>query len=321
MRVAVATLPSRLAGAHEQLAVFPEDARVPVAAVTRLWAHTQDASTEQVHEWVRQLAARELLTVEDNRIVLHDLQRDFLLLRARSLRLLHHELLEAYRTLLPSSHSPWHRLPQDEPYILGHLIRHLIGAGDARAATTTATDLGYLAIRAFRDGPHAAERDVRSVAAIAPQDDAIGWVLELLTRWGHLLAGHDRLEELAATLLTRVTTPPPGIDTDMLSALLPVRVLIPRWGLPTAHPALRRVLEGHNDSVNGVAFSPDGASLASASDDGSVRLWDVANATQTTQLQGHHNWVNAVAFSPDGATLASAGGGPPPIRGVRLMLS
>ena len=180
MKVAVARLDPRLADAHEKLAVFPEDARVPVATVARLWAHTHDASAEQTREWVRQLAERELITMEGDRIVLHDLQRDFLLLRVRSLRLLHHELLQAYRTLLPSPRSPWRDLPRDEPHILEHLVWHLIGAGDMQAATATTTDLGYLAIRAFRDGPRAAERDVRSVAAIAPQDDAIAWVLELL---------------------------------------------------------------------------------------------------------------------------------------------
>ena len=37
-----------------------------------------------------------------------------------------------------------------------------------------------------------------------------------------------------------------------------------------------------------------------------LRLWDVASATDTTCLEGHTEEVNGMAFSPDGATLASA---------------
>jgi len=46
--------------------------------------------------------------------------------------------------------------------------------------------------------------------------------------------------------------------------------------------------------------------LASASDDKTVRLWDVETSTCLQTLQGHSDWVRAVAFSPDGVTLASA---------------
>ncbi len=67
-------------------------------------------------------------------------------------------------------------------------------------------------------------------------------------------------------------------------------------------------LKGHTGPVTSVAFSPNGLRLASASWDGTVKVWSVATGLEVRTFKGHTGLVISVAFSPDGTRLASASG-------------
>ena len=67
------------------------------------------------------------------------------------------------------------------------------------------------------------------------------------------------------------------------------------------------MLKGHRGCVRDIAFSPDGAILASVGDDNMARLWAVSSRQPIYSLKIHGGMrgVQAVAFSPDGGTLAA----------------
>ncbi len=80
------------------------------------------------------------------------------------------------------------------------------------------------------------------------------------------------------------------------------------WNFDGGSGKISATFTGHSDSVNSVAFSPDGL-LASGSKDGTIKLWDVSEMRDIAikTFREHSKGVNAVAFSPDGLMLATGG--------------
>ncbi|OQE20906.1 hypothetical protein PENFLA_c015G01918 [Penicillium flavigenum] len=97
-----------------------------------------------------------------------------------------------------------------------------------------------------------------------------------------------------------------GCISDVVGIIYTLR--LNTWRLPVVRhswsPNLQ-TLEGHSSSVNSVAFSPDRRTLASGSEDQTIKLWDTSTGIEQQTLEGHSDSISSVVFSPDARGLAS----------------
>jgi GTPase SAR1 family protein/sugar lactone lactonase YvrE len=79
-------------------------------------------------------------------------------------------------------------------------------------------------------------------------------------------------------------------------------------GQPPPGFNLRHTLRGHKGVITRIAWSPGGRTLASPSNDKTIRLWDAETGKLRRTIKGHGAYVNTVAWSLDGRTLVSGSG-------------
>ena len=77
------------------------------------------------------------------------------------------------------------------------------------------------------------------------------------------------------------------------------------WNTETAERTIKT--DGHAGTVAGVAFSPDGRTIASVSGDKTAKLWNAETGGEQLALEGHSGGIYGVAFSPDGSKIVTGG--------------
>ena len=160
---------------------------------------------------------------------------------------------------------------------------------------------GYIVKKAAHFGHESLAID-RVALGRTSRPDTMPWhTARVLTSGGRLLHGLTSERDIAATLLVAISRA--GADPTVIGRL---RDMVGAQGFNIRWAATESANDrSHTGAVAAVATH--GNALVSGGEDGTVRIWDLAEVRPVRQRHGHTGWVYAVAISPDGQTIASAG--------------
>jgi WD40 repeat protein len=294
---------------YRELAVFPPTEGVPQDPVLRLWRHTNGVTDREARKLLATLAQKALLLLAREaklcRVSLHDLQYAFLKASAQEkeggLTGLHQCLLAAYGK---ECGEDWANGP-DDAYYFQHLAYHLSQAGRLDALRRLLMDFTWLRARLAATDIQGLIKDYDFLG----EDSEISLVQGALRLSANALA-QDR-EQLTGQLTGRLL----GFDSPGIQGLLAqireaqtrvwIRPLTPSL-TPPGGPLLRTIITGHTRNITAVALGLDGRLAVSASEDKTLKVWDLDTGIELHTLTGHTRNVTAVALSLDGRFAISA---------------
>jgi WD40 repeat protein len=285
-----------------KLAIFPEDADIPLTVLEKLWRATHDLDEIGVEDLCVRLFDLSLVAALDlSRKVLrvHDVLRSILRTEAGvQLRTWNNQLLDAY------GFKKWWAIPAIERYLWQHVAWHFVEAGRMQELEGLLFDFRWL--QAKLDAT-----DVNSLLAdcdYLARHPAAGLLHGALRLSAHVLVKEKN--QLAAQMTGRLL----GCQSEHINQMLAsAAASAPRpWLKPLSSSLTRpggplvRTLEGHTDWVMAIAVAAEGQRVISGSNDWTLRVWNLSNGSLLQTLNLHSGGARSVAVTPDGERVVFA---------------
>lgn len=131
------------------------------------------------------------------------------------------------------------------------------------------------------------QREIHSLRGLDSKECVSTFIQQIHNR--SLTLGLDQLVQAASLRLTELQTPHLRL----------------RWRATRESPYLERTFIGHTGDINGVLMLPGERFIASASDDQTIRVWDLITGQLVRTVIAHEENVGTIALSPDGKFAAS----------------
>jgi WD40 repeat protein len=286
-----------------ELAILPEDAKVPFDVIEALWHETGDLDSDSTDDLITRLSRLSLLHELDRKartLRLHDNMVWYLRDRigVEGCRSAHDAIIRAFRRRCTVG---WETLPLGDSYGWRFVIRHLRAAGQDEVADQLLTNYAWIKTKLRASSPRVLfesylpegrDEGVRLIGR------AIGLSLQALAANPHELPRQvygrlGRIKHVTAAATVAFAKQ----DADFRPA--------PRWPGLTSPGAERLRLIGHQSHLNSASFSPDDSRIITGSDDCTTRIWDVKTGQELAVLRGHEQGVRTASYSADGMRIVT----------------
>ncbi|MEB3278889.1 MAG: WD40 repeat domain-containing protein [Lyngbya sp.] len=193
-----------------------------------------------------------------------------------------HQRLQQAQAAKKEAEAALQKMSQKQLMDRNRLLKQLLGL-----AILTAIGLGFTAKIAYK------QKQLANIATLTSASDALYFSHQKFDAIMESLRAVKQLRQLKKLSLINF-----GLQNTEISIAATLQQAV--YGI---HELNR--LEGHNEVVWDVNFSPDGKTIASASVDKMIKLWTPQGKLLNT-LKGHQKSITTVTFSPDGQMLASS---------------